>query len=186
MLTFPLTDDVALRGLEPWQGEVFFAHVEANRSHLAPWMGWVESVVDLPSATEWLQRYADKQSRDEGRIFGIWRGAELLGSVLFRTFDAKAGGCEIGCWLGKGAEGNGLMTLAARTLLDWAFGERGMVRVEWRTFPENTRSIAVALRLGMTQEGVLRKAFVHDGVHRDDLVLAILADEWSRINTTEA
>lgn len=183
MLALALTDDVELRGLEPWQGGVFFAHIEANRVHLDPWLPWVESVVDIPSATAWLQRYADKQSRDEGRIFGIWRDAELLGSVLFRTFDTESGGCEIGCWLGKGAEGKGLMTLAARTLMDWAFGVRGMTRVEWQTIPDNARGIAVAQRLGMTKEGVLRKSFAHNGVHYDAVVLAILAEEWTEINT---
>lgn len=183
MLTLALTDDVELRDLQPWQSELFFAHVEANRAHIAPWMSWVESVVDIPSATAWLRRYADKQARDEGRIFGIWRGADLLGAVLFRTFDTESGSCEIGCWLGRDAEGSGLMTLAARTLLDWAFGVRGMVRVQWRTFPENTRSIALARRIGMTQEGVLRKAFVHEGVHRDEIVLAILAQEWAELSS---
>ena len=182
MLTLALTDDVELRGLEPWQGEVFFAHIEANRAHLDPWLPWVESIVDIPSATAWLRRYADKQSRDEGRIFGIWREHELVGSVLFRTFDAESGACEIGCWLGKGAEGKGLMTLAVRILMDWAFRVRGMTRVCWQTVPDNKRSIAVAERLGMTREGVLRKSFAHNGVHYDAVVLAILADEWNQLN----
>ena len=179
MLAVALTDEFELRGLEPWQGAVFAAHLEANRAHLTPWLPWVESIVDVPSATAWLQNYADKLSRDEGRIFGIWRGTELVGSVLFRTFDATAGACEIGCWLGKGVEGNGLMTTAARTLVDWAFGVRGMTRVCWLTKPDNVRSIAVAERLGMTREGILRKYFTHNGVHHDTLVLAIIAEEWT-------
>jgi ribosomal-protein-serine acetyltransferase len=143
-----------------------------------------EAAHALPAAVAWLQRYADKQCRDEGRIFGIWHGTELVGSVLFRTFNANSGGCEIGCWLGKGAEGRGLMTVAARTLVDWAFRVRGMTRVCWQTTPDNVRSIAVAERLGMRREGVLRKSFAHNGVHHDTIVLAILADEWAKLNTT--
>lgn len=181
MLTLALTDDIELRGLEPWQGDVFAAHIEANRAHLTPWLPWVESIVDVPSATAWLQNYADKQSRDAGRIFGIWRGADLIGSILFRTFDTQSGACEIGCWLGAGAEGNGLMTTAARILMDWAFRVRGMTRVVWQTIPENKRSIAVAERLGMTHEGLLRKNFAHNGAHHDTVVLAILADEWAEL-----
>lgn len=179
MLTLALTDGVELRGLEPWQGDVFAAHIEDNRAHLAPWLPWVESIVDVPSATAWLRNYADKLAGDAGRIFGIWRGTDLIGSVLFRTFDAESGACEVGCWLGAGAEGKGLMTAAARVLVDWAFRVRGMTRVCWQTTPDNARSIAVAKRLGMTEEGVLRKAFVRDGVHHDALVLSILADEWA-------
>lgn len=180
MLALALTDDVELRDLQPWQGDVFAAHIEANRAHLTPWLPWVESIVDTSSATAWLQNYADKQARDAGRIFGIWRGDELLGSVLFRTFDAATGICEVGCWLGTGAQGKGLMTKAAQTLIDWAFRVRGMTRVHWQTMPENVRSIAVAKRLGMTEEGVLRKASVYNGVHYDCVVLSILAEEWAK------
>jgi RimJ/RimL family protein N-acetyltransferase len=183
VLTLGLTDGIELRGLEPWQGDVFAAHIEDNRAHLTPWLPWVESIVDVPTATAWLRNYADKQANDAGRILGIWRGAELLGGVLFRTFDAESGGCEIGSWLGSGTEGKGLMTRAARILLDWAFGVRGMTRVCWQTSPENKRSIAVAERIGMTREGVLRKAYAYQGVHHDVVVLAILADEWTELDS---
>lgn len=181
MLALALTDDVELRGLEPWQGDVFAAHVEDNRAHLTPWLPWIESIVDVSSATAWLQNYADKQARDAGRLFGIWRGRDLVGGVLFRTFDVESGSCEIGCWLGRGAEGKGLMTTAARVMMDWAFGVRDMTRVYWQTSPENKRSIAVAERLGMTREGVLRKSFAYKGVHQDTVVLAILAEEWAEL-----
>lgn len=157
---------------------MFAAHIEHNREHLTPWLPWVESIVDVPSATAWLRNYADKLARDAGRIYGIWRGDDLIGGVLFRTFEPDQGSCEVGCWLGAGVEGKGLMTAAARVLVDWAFRVRGMTRVYWQTTPANTRSIAVAKRLGMTEEGVLRKSFAHNGIHHDVMVLSILADEW--------
>jgi hypothetical protein len=34
-----VTDDVEPRGLEPWQGDVFAAHIEDNRAHPTPWRG---------------------------------------------------------------------------------------------------------------------------------------------------
>jgi RimJ/RimL family protein N-acetyltransferase len=184
VLALALTDDVQLRGLEPWQGEVFAAHIEDNRAHLTRWLPWIESIVDVPSATAWLRNYADKQACDTGRLFGIWRGPDLVGVVLLRAFDVKSGSCEIGCWLGKGAEGKGLMTTAARVLMDWAFGVRGMTRVYWQTSPENKRSIAVAERIGMTREGLLRKAFAYNGGHQDTVVLAILAEEWAELGNS--
>lgn len=178
MLAFPLSDGVELRDLQPWQAEVFAEHIERNREHLTPWLPWVSSITDVESAADWLQRYADKEATDSGRIFGIWAGRELLGSVLFRLFDSEQGTCEIGCWLGAGAQGRGLMTKAARLLIDWAFGVRGMSRVEWHTSTENLRSIAVAERLGMSQDGILRKSYNYDGVRYDIVVLSILAEEW--------
>ncbi|MFC4858744.1 GNAT family N-acetyltransferase [Actinophytocola glycyrrhizae] len=71
-----------------------------------------------------------------------------------------------------------LVTRASTAMIDWAFRERGMHRVEWRCPSANTRSSAVARRLGMTREGTLREAFSLHGVRHDVEVWAVLASEW--------
>jgi RimJ/RimL family protein N-acetyltransferase len=63
-------------------------------------------------------------------------------------------------------------------MIDWAFRVRGMARVEWHNDPENVRSAAVAKRLGMTREGVLRSSFVLGGTRHDTEIWAILSSEW--------
>jgi len=74
--------------------------------------------------------------------------------------------------------GRGLITRASTVMIDWAFRARHMNRVEWRCATTNTRSSAVARRLGMTREGVLREAFPLNGVRHDVEVWAVLASEW--------
>lgn len=178
MLAHPLTDDAEMRSLEPWHAAEFAAHVAGARAHLAPWLPWARTITDTDSARQWLQGYADRQAGDAGRIYGIWVGSTLVGGGLFRTFDMGASICELGVWLAPEVEGRGLITRAARHMIDWAIGVRGIARVEWRATPANARSIAVAQRLGMTREGVLRQAFPHDGVRHDVEVWSLLADEW--------
>ena len=179
MFAHPLAEDAELRPLEPWHAEEFATHADRSRAHLAPWLPWVEVVDDVDSARRWLQTYADRQARDEGRLYGIWVGGVLSGGTLFRVFDTRSGMCELGVWLARECEGRGLVTRAARHMIDWAVGERGMTRVEWRTIPANERSTAVARRLGMTREGVLRASFPLGGVLHDTVVWALLADEWA-------
>ncbi len=86
-------------------------------------------------------------------------------------------------WIAPEAEGRGLITSAVEALIEWAVEVRGMVRVEWRAVPTNDRSLAVAKRLGMTREGVLRQAFLHNGEYRDVEVWTLLAEEWARRRT---
>jgi len=167
MLGFPLGNGAELRALEPWQAAEFADHVARARAHLAPWLPWATRVVDEESARAFLQRYADEQARDAGRIYGIWLDGTLVGGTLFRVFEVRFGVCEIGVWLAPTAEGKGLITRAARHMVDWAIDTRGMGRVEWRCVPDNARSIAVAKRLGMTRDGVLREAYPHNGVRHD-------------------
>lgn len=185
MFAYSLAEDAELRPLEPWQAAEFAAHADRSRAHLAPWLPWVEIVHDTGSARRWLQDYADRQARDEGRLYGIWVGGVLSGGTLFRVFDTRSGMCEVGVWLAPEAEGRGLVTRAVRHMIDWAVGERGMTRVEWRTLPSNERSMAVARRLGMTREGVLRASFPLGGTLHDTVVWALLADEWTGERTGE-
>lgn len=159
MLTYALDDDSYLATLEPWQAAEFAAFTDGCRDHLAPWLPWSRTVVDTASARDFLSRFAERQARDDGRIYGIWVKGELVGGTLFRIFDTTAGFCELGVWLSPAAQGRGLVSRAAQAMIDWAVGARGLRRVEWRVFPENTPSIAVAKRLGFTYEGTLRKSF---------------------------
>ncbi|MCM2576733.1 GNAT family N-acetyltransferase [Streptomyces meridianus] len=178
MFTVDLGDGAELRPLEPWQAPEFLAHIDRARAGVDPWIPWATRTTDLESAVKVLRSYADRQAADTGRIYGIWLDGSLVGGVMFPVFDTESGVCEIGCWLEPAAEGRGLVVRSARRLVDWAFGERGMSRIEWRVSPDNIRSINVARRLGMTCDGVLRENFPYRGVRRDMAVWSLLASEW--------
>ncbi|MFJ7199856.1 MULTISPECIES: GNAT family N-acetyltransferase [unclassified Streptomyces] len=186
MFTLPLGDDAQLRPLEPRHAEEFLAHIDRARPHVDPWIPWATFSTDLASATAVLQRYADKQAEDTARIYGIWLDGTLVGGVMFTRFDSTSGVCEVGCWLEAAGEGRGLVTRASRALIDWAFTERGMARVEWWVAAGNTRSVEVARRLGMTRDGVLRRHSLYRGVRRDSEIWSVLSEEWSPAGATAA
>ncbi|MER6591684.1 GNAT family protein [Micromonospora purpureochromogenes] len=183
MLFRSLTERATLHPLEPWQAAEFAALVDRARPHLAPWLPWARSITDQASAHEFLQRYADAQARDTGRIYGLRLDGNLVGGTLFRVFNAVSGVCEIGVWLAPEAEGQGLITRAVEAMIDWAVHERGMSRIEWLTVPANHRSQAVARRLGMRRDGVLRQAFPLGGERYDVEVWSLLAAEWRGVAT---
>lgn len=182
MFTLPLGENAQLRPLEPWHAPEFLAHIDRARPYVDPWIPWATFSTDLTSATAVLQRYADKQAKDTARIYGIWRDGTLVGGVMFTTFDASSGVCEIGCWLEAAGAGRGLVTRACRALIDWAFGERGMSRVEWVATTGNTRSIGTARRLGMSRDGVLRKRAAYRGARHDCEIWSVLSDEWPTVD----
>lgn len=174
----PLGDGAELRPLEPWQSAELLATVAAAREHLSPWTTIASRVMDLRSAHALLQHFADLHASDTGRYLGVWADSILVGAVMFRTFDTSTGVCELGAWLTPPAQGRGLVTRAFRHMIDWAFRERGMYRVELRTSPTNRRCCGIAPRLGMTREGLLRGAVVLSGVRHDSEVWSVLAHEW--------
>jgi len=193
MFEAPLTGirgTATLRPLEPHQAEEFAAHMDRAREHIRPWVGPTFVTTDVDGARATLQRYADAAARDGNRIFGIWLDevvepvettptSTLVGGVMFVEFSAAAGTCEIGCWLEPAAAGRGLITAACRMLLTYAFEERHLHRAEWRCRADNVRSSAVAERLGMTLEGVLREAWKVGDTFYDKQVWSVLAGEFS-------
>ena len=177
MFAIDLGAGAELRPLEPWQAEEFLAHIDRARESVDPWIPWASLSPDLPSATATLQRYADLQARDAGRLFGIWLDGTLVGGTMFVAFDTRSGSCEIGCWLEPAGTGRGLITRAAGILVDWALDIRGLHRVEWHCRPDNAASVAVARRLGMRLEGTLREAYPYRGIRHDNQIWALTATD---------
>ena len=178
MFAVPLGPGASLEPLEPWRAAEFAAAVERCREHLRPWIPFASRVVDEESARVLLQDFADRQAADRGAMYGIWVDDVLRGGTLFRGFDAAMGVAEVGVWLDPSVVGRGLIQAAVRHMIDYAFHERGLSRIEWYCGTENTRSKAAAERLGMTYEGTLRSSFAVDGRRLDSEVWAVLASDW--------
>ncbi|WP_328536533.1 GNAT family N-acetyltransferase [Streptomyces sp. NBC_00344] len=178
MYAISLGEGAELGPLEPWQAEEYLAHLDRGREYIGEYIALAEIAPDLESARAFLRSYAEKQAADTGRIYGIRLDGVLVGGVLFPNFDAATGVCEVGCWLEPAGTGRGLVTRAARVIIDWAVEARGMHRVEWRASSTNKASTSVAERLGMVHEGTLRENYPYRGIRHDTEVWAVLAPGW--------
>lgn len=178
MYAISLGDGAELRPLEPWHAEEFLAHLDRGREFITRHIPFGAHATDVDAARAVLRSYADKRAADTGFLHGLWLADRLVGGLLFRVFDTETGVCEIGCWLEPAGTGKGLVTRGARILVDWAFDERDMHRVEWHVSSANEASVNVARRLGLTREGVLREHYPYRGVRQDTEIWAVLAPEW--------
>ena len=76
----------------------------------------------------------------------------FLGVITIEP-SATAGEAEFSLWLGRPYWSQGYATEAGRRLLDWAFDEAGVARVEACAFLDNRASMRVQEKLGMTSLG---------------------------------
>lgn len=82
-------------------------------------------------------------------------------------------------WYGEQYRGTGLNKHCKFLLLQLAFDELGMERVEFRADARNIRSISAMKSLGCRVEGVFRNHLpLPDGSRRDSIILSILKYEW--------
>jgi ribosomal-protein-serine acetyltransferase len=149
--------------------------IEREREHFGRWLPWGISIDTEEKARAFIVRLADRTANDQGRGYAIWLDGEMVGGVLFRTFDAVTGHCEIGVWLAKHATGRGLITRSCNVLIDWACHQRNMSRIEWHCAVGNMPSRNIAQRLGMKLDGVMRKSFPYREFRHDVEVWSLLA-----------
>ncbi|MFF2591619.1 GNAT family N-acetyltransferase [Peribacillus butanolivorans] len=107
----------------------------------------------------------------------IYRG-EIAGTIGFNEINKASKIGSIGYWLGEGFQGNGIMTKAIKTFIDYGFRELGLNRIEVSIAVENKRSRALAERQGFIEEGRLRQAEWLYEHYVDHIIYAKLAEEW--------
>lgn len=105
---------------------------------------------------------------------------KYAGSTRFYDIQLSNQTLQLGyTWYGKEFQGTGLNRHCKFLLLQFAFDEIGMLRVEFRADKNNARSIAAMKAIGCKEEGILRQNVPNpDGGRRDSMVLSILKSEW--------
>ena len=110
-------------------------------------------------------------------MWAIVHEGRVVGGVT--VIDRGAGAGELGYSLARPLWGRGLVTEAAEAVVAHGFGKLGIARIQALADIRNVGSWRVMEKLGMKREGVLRShQLVHDE-RTDEVIYAILREEWS-------
>lgn len=100
----------------------------------------------------------------------------LIGTVHFVWWDPNDRSAELGYVLSHEHWGEGIITEAGSAVIRFGFESMDLVRIQARCFLENIGSEKVMKKLGMSYEGITRKAMLVKGTHRDLKVYAIVQE----------
>lgn len=151
---------------------------------LQPWMPWAKDRPTVEQSEAIARRMQARFILREDLAFYLFqrlpdgrRGA-LLGGTGLHRFDWTLRRFEIGYWMRKRFQGQGLVREAVAALARFAFTQLRARRVEIRMDERNQASWAVAEACGFMLEGVLRnEALGVDGEPRDTRVYALTSVE---------
>ena len=138
----------------------------------------LETIVEMEEAYELIDYMAESYATERQVRWGIEHRADakIVGSCGFVWLRPHS--AEIGYDLAKAYWGQGIMHEALTALLDYAFGDLGLKRVEALVMPQNARSKKLLGRLGFTHEGTLREYDHFKGASHDMEMHAILAHDY--------
>ncbi|WJH37287.1 GNAT family N-acetyltransferase [Paenibacillus sp. CC-CFT747] len=130
---------------------------------------------------EEIIRNSEKARMEGSRYaFGIFllETEELIGEIsLFEIMRGALQRAFLGYCLDERHNGKGLMTEAVSQVLDFAFREAGLHRIEAGAKPSNPGSLRVLEKAGFQKEGLARQNVKINGKWEDHVMYAILASD---------
>lgn len=150
------------------------ALIRANTESRAYHEPWVYAFLDETGFRAWFERSLTGASiaflvLEDGAPAGVIN----LNNIVMNAFRSA----QLGYYGFVGFEGRGVMAQGLARVIDVAFGDLGLHRLEAAIQPDNVRSIALVKRLGFQHEGFSPRYLQVGGVWRDHERFARLADE---------
>ena len=101
-----------------------------------------------------------------------------VGIFQVRQLDASFDTAEWGFVIGSPYWGTGLFASGARLVVDFAFEQVGVRRLEARAAVKNGRGNGALAKIGAVREAVLRQSFQRNGEAHDQHLWSILVEDW--------
>ena len=178
MFSATLRPGVELRLPEERHAPALFKVIDHEREYLEEWLAWVSERTCEDDILAWIRAVLEQFAANNGFSAVIWVDGQIAGAAGILPIDWRNRKAEIGYWLAREFQGRGLVTDACRVLIRHLLVELDLRRLEIHCATRNTRSRAVARRLGFTHEGTLREAQLLNGRFGDLEEYSLLRSEF--------
>ncbi len=176
-------EDYYIRPLALRDNTIFFNHLVCNHAHLYPWIGIVNRMKTLADTRTYLEYHITLFDKQQGMQAGIFSRDALVGCVSFHGVDRISRKLILGYWLDVQWQGRGIMTSSIRSVIEYAFTQWNINRIEARCASENIRSRAIPQRLGFVEEGVMHQGEWVGGRYTDQVIYALLREKYHASKT---
>ena len=137
-----------------------------------------------PTTVEGFERFiiwaqAERQAGNYACFGVVPEGmTSAVGIFQVRSLDKDFITAEWGFVLGSQFWGTGIFAEGAHMVVDFAVDVINVHRLEARAAVANGRGNGALRKIGAVQEGVLRRSFIRNGVHHDQVLWGIVSEDW--------
>lgn len=142
------------------------------------------SIFSYPHPYEKTKAFVDSNIENGGPAFIIANieTGEYIGQIDLMNINYRNRSAEIGIVIGiKRYRSLGYGSEAIKLLLEFAFNQLNLNRIEIRVFSFNEQGIRCYKKCGFIEEGCLRQAIYIDGEYHDIIILSVLREEFDRM-----
>lgn len=172
-----VSEDIVLYPLSVDDIFKIFNTLNNEREYMREWLPFVDATKeaeDTGNYVRYVLQTADKQ-------FTIYYKDQFVGLIGFKDTDSDNKKTEIGYWLSQYAQGNGIMIQSVIKLIEHAFGELDMNRIQIKVAVGNDKSRRIPEKLGFQKEGIERDGeLLVDNVFTDIAVYSLLRKEYKK------
>ncbi|RTZ18147.1 N-acetyltransferase [Vibrio aquaticus] len=124
-------------------------------NYLSQWLAWPKICNREQDFRLFLQRVLHEYAEGKSMTCAIVYKGNIVGNCSFNTINHDTKCAEVGYWLSQDHQGKGIITRVVQHLINIAFNDFDMKKVQLSAAVDNLPSRRVAERVGMTLEGIL-------------------------------
>jgi len=179
MLEIEIDENLRLEKLNHSHASGIFNLINSNREYLRKWLTFVDTTKSVKDTENYIS-YIDELSNNQNAetVISILYKGKLIGIIGLKKVDWANRITEIGYWLGEQYQGRGIITKSCCAVINYAFDQMGVNRIEIKCGVGNERSRHVPQRLEFKFEGIEREGELVNGQYIDLEVYSILKKEW--------
>lgn len=165
-----------IKGLAVQDKEIFFAYRSLPEVYV--YQSWKPSGIDEVEEFINKNKAIQPNTKNTWMQLGIYHSnSTLIGDIGVHFLDDEAQ-VEIGYTLSPAHQGCGYAQEAVKAVIDYLFLNLRKHRITASVDPDNAKSINLLKKLEFRQEAYFNKSQLISGKWCDDVVYAVLEEEW--------
>ncbi|NQY20032.1 MAG: GNAT family N-acetyltransferase [Campylobacteraceae bacterium] len=158
MFSTIIDEEIKLTLVQESFAKIYTTLIKENSTYLEKWLVWPAHCKNEKDFISYIRKSLHDYADGKSMVCGIWFNGELVGNASFNTINHELKKVEIGYWIKESVQGNGIINRVCKKLIEIAFSELSMNKIEISVASDNMASRAVCKRLGMKLEGIISNA----------------------------